>query len=140
MKFKYSGTLALDSQGRMTKRPMLKLELTLKDGRKVYPSGLIDSGADQTMVNIAYAKELGIDLSNAKPRPMNGIASGSVPTFLSTFPIKSVDLDEEITVPACYIDSTNVDILIGQEGFFDTYRIKFEKDHDSFEITKKNEK
>ena len=137
MKFKYSGTLALDSKGRMVKRPMLKLELTLKDGRKIYPLGLIDSGADQTMVNIAYAKELGVDLNKAAPRQMNGIANNSVSTLLATFPLKSPELGEEVVVPACYVDSRNVDILIGQEGFFDTYRIKFEKDHDSFEITKK---
>ena len=137
MKFKYTASLALDTKGHFTKRPMLKLEITTAGGRKIFPLGLIDSGADLTMENIAYAKELGIDLDGAGGKPMRGIGSGEVSTFLSTFPIKSPDLGEEILVPACYIDSNNVDILIGQEGFFDAYRIKFEKDHDTFEITKK---
>jgi len=42
----------------------------------------------------------------------------------------------EIEVAARYIDSPHVDILLGQEDFFDKFRIKFEKDHDAFEITK----
>ena len=89
------------------------------------------------MVNIQYANVLGIDLSKSPERKMNGIAEGAVITKVANFTIKSIDLGEEITVPACFVDSKNVDILIGQEGFFDNFRIKFEKDHDTFEITKK---
>jgi hypothetical protein len=29
----------------------------------------------------------------------------------------------------------SVNILLGQEDFFERYRIKFEKDHDVFEVT-----
>lgn len=135
MKFQYS-TVAntFDTKGHFTKRPMLKLELTSKDGRKIQAMGLVDSGADQTMVNIQYANFLGIDLSKAVTRDMRGISDGALSTKLSSFPLKSVELGEEIIIPACYTDSKNVDILIGQEGFFDNYRIKFEKDHDIFEI------
>lgn len=140
MKIKYTPFFTSDTKGRFTKRPMLKLELTLKDGRVINPLGLVDSGADQTMVNIAYAKELGIDLTNAPQRKMNGIKDGSVDTFIADFPIKPVGLGEEITVSACYVDSKNVDVLIGREGFFDAYRIKFEQDHDTFEIYTSNRK
>lgn len=37
-------------------------------------------------------------------------------------------------IPVGFIDSQSVDILLGQEGFFDEFRIKFEKDHDTFEV------
>ncbi|KKT14841.1 MAG: hypothetical protein UV94_C0006G0005 [Parcubacteria group bacterium GW2011_GWC1_43_30] len=43
--------------------------------------------------------------------------------------------DREIEVPAWYVDSNNVDILLGQEAFFEMFKIKFEKDHDTFEVT-----
>ena len=33
-----------------------------------------------------------------------------------------------------FID-TDVPVLLGQEGFFDRYRIEFEQDHDTFKIT-----
>ena len=121
-------------------RPMLKLEVQLVvDGRKLYPLALIDSGADQTMVNIEYAQKMGIDLTKAPKRPMNGIeGTGAKETFVAPFPLKFADWNEELTVPACFVDSPTVNILIGEEGFFDVFRIKFEKDHDSFEITKRN--
>ena len=136
MKFRYTSTLTPDTQGRLVKRPVLKLELTTASGRKIYPIGLVDSGADLTLVNIQYAEELGIDVRTLKEKLMRGIGAGTVSTFRATFPIKPVELGEEIMVPACYVDSGNVDVLIGQEGFFDAYKIKFEKDHDTFEITR----
>lgn len=134
MKFKYTSTLVLDTKGRFVKRPMLKLELTIVGGRKIYPIGLVDSGADLTLVNIQYAKELGLDVAKLKEKSMRGIGEGTITTFLATFPIKPVELEKEIIVPACYIDSRNVDVLIGQEVFFDMFKIKFEKDHDVFEL------
>ena len=108
----------------------------MANGNKIFPLALIDSGADQTMVNTAYAKELGIDLKQASVRPVNGIV-GAQDTLVAPFTLKFVDLHEELIVPACYIDSPNVNILIGEEGFFDEYRIKFEKDHDTFEISRR---
>lgn len=134
MKFKYTSTLVSDTKGRFVKRPVLRLELTTVGGRKIYPIGLVDSGTDLTLVNIQYAKELGLDVAKLKEKTMRGIGEGTIPTFLATFPIKPVELGKEIIVPACYIDSKNVDVLIGQEGFFDTFKIKFEKDHDVFEL------
>jgi len=39
-----------------------------------------------------------------------------------------------VEIPICFVESPTVSLLLGQEGFFDKYRIKFEKDHDTFEI------
>jgi predicted aspartyl protease len=137
-KFQYTQSLALNTQGDLTMRPMMALEIVLKDGKKVFPLALIDSGADQTMVNIQYAEKMGIDLSNSPVRPMNGIeGTGAKETYVAPFTLKFAKWNEELTVPACFIDSPSVNILIGQEGFFDVFRIKFEKDHNSFEISEK---
>lgn len=38
-------------------------------------------------------------------------------------------------VLAGFIESDAVDIILGQDGFFDRFRIKFEKDHNVFEIS-----
>lgn len=48
--------------------------------------------------------------------------------------IKIDGFSESIQIPACFVDSPTVGLLLGQEGFFDLHRIKFEKDHDTFEI------
>lgn len=135
VKFQYWTSGALNTKGELTKRPMIKVAIKFLSGKKVEPLALIDSGADQTMMNIFYAKELGIDLTNAPVRNMNGIVGGQA-SYVADVQLDLPELNEKVTVPACFIDSPNVNILIGQEGFFDRFRIKFEKDHNAFEIDK----
>lgn len=78
---------------------------------------------------------LGIDLSKARPARFTGI-SGQIDGYrLEKIKIKVDGLNESIEIPACFIESPTVSLLLGQEGFFDQYRIRFEKDHDTFEIT-----
>jgi len=40
-------------------------------------------------------------------------------------------------VPATYLKTSNVVILLGREVFFDAFRIVFEQAHDSFELVKR---
>jgi hypothetical protein len=140
MKFKYSiastksGTLT-DSSGRIVKRPVLWLVLTGKNGDKIDVPAVIDSGADTTTLNIQYADFLGIKLDTDKQRNIMGIGKGNVPVYQSNFSFKIKEMGNELEVPAWYVDSDNVNILLGQEAFFDAFKIKFEKDHDTFELT-----
>ena len=137
MKFRYTSTLVPDTRGKMTKRPVLELELLNARGEFVRNGfALVDSGADTTMVNSRYASLLGVDLTHARTRAMAGIAKGGVPTQVASLRFRIKGSADAVEIPALYIDSENVDILLGQEVFFDTHKIKFEKDHDVFEITK----
>ena len=88
------------------------------------------------MLNIQYAAILEIDLSGAKKKAVRGIGSGQVPTIESKVKFKLTKLNQDIEVPVWFVDSENVDILLGREVFFEEYRIKFEIDHDAFEIAK----
>jgi hypothetical protein len=40
-----------------------------------------------------------------------------------------------IEIEAGFVDSPSVSAILGQEGFFDAFKIKFEKDHNIIEIT-----
>ena len=137
MKFQYWTTSGvLDTRGRIVKRPMLELEFVGKGGSKTNAIGLIDSGADTTMLNIQYADFLGVKLDEKNTRNILGVGNGTVLVYVSTFRFKIKQIeDKEIEVPAWYVDSNNVDILLGQETFFEMFKIKFEKDHDTFEVT-----
>ncbi|MDO8569893.1 MAG: retropepsin-like aspartic protease [bacterium] len=137
MKFQYWTTSGvLDTRGRIVKRPMLELEFIGKDGSKINAIGLVDSGADTTMLNIQYADFLGVKLDEKNTRNILGVGNGTVLVYVSTFRFKIKQMeDKEIEVPAWYVDSNNVDILLGQEVFFEMFKIKFEKDHDTFEVT-----
>ena len=133
MKYKYYGVSPLNTQRKTIKRPMVMVELFGTNGSRE-TLALVDSGADVSLVNLGIAKRLGIDLNDAEKRMMMGIAGGQE-TFLSTLAIQVEGQNEKVKIPVCFIDSPHVGVLLGQEGFFDHYRIKFEKDHDTFEIT-----
>jgi hypothetical protein len=109
------------------------LELTAQGGRVLEVPAVVDSGADTTTVNMEYAKVLGIKLG--EEGVILGIAPGKVKRRMGNLPFKIKNTNLKLDVPAWYVDSENVGILLGEEVFFDSFRIKFEKDHDTFEIT-----
>ena len=134
MKFQYTTTLSTNTKGKLTKRPMIELELIGKL-ENINVLGLIDSGADTTMVNIDYAKVLGIDLERAERKEFIGIGNSPVTTFVSSVTMKVKHFDVPITSTVVFTDSSSVDVLLGQEDFFECFRIKFEKDHDMFDLS-----
>jgi len=133
MKFQYTTTLATNTKGKLAKRPLIELELIGKD-RSIVAFGLIDSGADTTLMNVEYARELGIDLANTRKKEFLGIGNSRVACYLSSVQMKVKHIDTVVTSPVAFTESPSVDILLGQEDFFESFRIKFEKDHDTFEV------
>ena len=134
MKYQYTTTLAANTKGKLAKRPLIEIDL-MNGSRTVHAFGLIDSGADTTLMNIEYARDLGIDLRSARTKEFLGIGNSRVPSFITEIMIKVQHIDTIITTPVAFTESPSVDILLGQEDFFECFRIKFEKDHDTFELT-----
>ncbi|MEI6304753.1 MAG: retropepsin-like aspartic protease [Candidatus Taylorbacteria bacterium] len=134
MKFQYTTTVATNTKGKLTKRPLVELEL-VGNGQTIHALGLIDSGADTTMMNLEYARVLGIDLAKANKKEFLGIGGTRVSCFLSSVSMKLVNTDHTFISTVAFTDSPSVDILLGQEDFFECFRIKFEKDHDVFELS-----
>jgi len=136
MKFEYlSAVNALDSKGRMVKRPVLILELATKDGRICAVPAIVDSGADRTQVNFEYAAMLGV--APGPPGDSVGIGDGTVEGYLGVLPFKIRNTDIAMEVPATYLKSSNVAVLLGREVFFDAFRIIFDQTNNSFELIKK---
>jgi hypothetical protein len=134
MKFQYTSTISTNTKGKLTKRPIVELELIGK-AENINALGLIDSGADTTVMNIEYAKVLGIDLSKSIKKEFLGIGDARVTTYISKVDMKVKHFDKIVTTPVAFTDSPSVDILLGQEDFFECFRIKFEKDHDTFDLS-----
>ncbi len=134
MKYKYSGIYDFSNTNkRLMKRPIIEVEL-FNDGDSIKGAAVIDSGADKSLFNMAYAKEIGIDLTNARKEEFIGIGGTRISCFVTVIEIKIQYIDEKYKIEAGFIESNAVNILLGQEGFFDQNRIRFEKDHDTFEI------
>ncbi|MFA6256844.1 MAG: retropepsin-like aspartic protease [Candidatus Paceibacterota bacterium] len=132
MKYKYLTVLNSDPNGKHFRRPAVDVEL-FGPSQKISTFALIDSGADYCLFNIEYAQAIGVDLKKCKKAATMGVEGGSKEIYLTEIDIQVKNL-EKIKVPVAFIDSKSVNGLLGQIGFFDLNRIKFERDHDVFEI------
>ena len=134
MKYQYTPILANDSKGRLKRRPLVEVELFGPKNSIKIQNALIDSGADNCLFNIDYAKYIGIDLEKCQRQPFQGIADKSSDGYMAEVELSVKHINRKMNILVGFIDSNSVDALLGQEGFFDNHRIKFEKDHNVFEI------
>lgn len=135
MKFKYlTNQFAEDSKGNLVKRPVVEVVLGYH-GTEREALGIIDSGADMTTMSTSIAELLGIDWRACPKRSLMGISGNVQPSYLATVELTIKAIGETLEVPVSFTEA-DIPILIGEETFFDTYRIRFEKDRDTFEIVR----
>ncbi len=131
MKYRYTTITDPSNTNRPSwHRPMVDFKIFgPKDGLNLF--GLLDSGADHTMVSSQVAKAIGINLDRHEQQKIvgvGGIAFGKL--IEADIEIKHL---ERIRVPILFVDDFPY-ILLGQAGIFDNNRIKFERDHLVFEV------
>jgi hypothetical protein len=114
------------------RRAVVDVEL-IGPAKSISTIALVDSGADYCLFNIAYAKAIGIDLEKCQKGRTIGIEGQGKEICMTDLEIQVKNLSK-VTIPVGFIDSNSVIGLIGQTGFFDLHKIKFERDHNTFEI------
>lgn len=132
MKYPYLTVLNNNPNGKHFRRPVIDVEIFGPDC-SISTFALLDSGADNCLFHLEYAKAIGIDLDKCKKAVTVGVEGGKMEIYLTEIQIKVKGL-EKIKVPVGFIKSNSVNGLLGQIGFFDLNRIKFERDHNVFEI------
>ncbi len=133
MKYKYTVTTsALDTRGRYAKRSIVEIEVSCGGSARKFLA-LIDSGADQVTMPSAIADALAIDRDACEPRSLMGITMEPIDGFVAAVDIRVRNQSTTVKAPVVFID-TDIPVLLGQEAFFDALRIRFERDHDTFEI------
>lgn len=134
MKYKYSVVSGQsDIDGSATKRPVVWLEVSNGKHTRSYLA-LIDSGSDHITMSSKIVEIFGIERPGREARPLWGISMEPTGGFVGELTFKLEHQQSAFTAPVVFLDS-NVPVLLGREGFFDRHRIKFEQDHDTFEIT-----
>jgi hypothetical protein len=133
MKFPYMMVYGLfDREGNPVERPMIMIEVRTIDGIIRRIPALVDSGSDKTLINIEYSEDLGIELG--KHELAKGIGNSLVDTRTGHLKFRIDEMDIFLDIPASYIDSESVTILLGQEGFFDRFKISFDRANREFEL------
>ena len=133
MKFRYVKIPTGDPHKKWISRPMISIVLYGPRG-SIIVDALIDSGADRSLFHISLARAIGIDVSKYPKATFSGIESGELHASLCDVKIEILGMRGTTKVAAGFVDSPGVSAILGQEGFFDNYRIKFEKDRDIVEI------
>lgn len=135
MKYKYTVNINWRNPSLPAVRhPLVDIELFGPSG-SVIVSSLLDSGADYCLFNSKYAPLIGVDLNKCTKGGTIGVGGKTViPTYRCELEIMPKYL-KKIKIPIDFIDSDSVNGLVGQTGFFDLHRIKFERSHNTFEIT-----
>jgi hypothetical protein len=83
VKFQYTRTLAVDTRGDRVTRPMIEV-VVQGPKRAVIAVGLIDSGADTSLMNSRYGDFLGIVLNDLPAKQFVGIGGIPVTTHCAT--------------------------------------------------------
>lgn len=133
MKYKYTAVPTNDPKAPWLRQPLIEVKI-FGETQSADILGLIDSGADICLFHIDIAKGLGIDLTNAEVQRVSGIDGTPQEMRMAWVPIQ-VERQDRIVVRAGFIDSPGVRILLGQNGFFDCYKIRFHRAKGFFEIS-----
>ena len=100
---------------------------------------LVDSGADECLFHTSVGIVLGIDVQAGRLRQFAGIAAGHfVNAYMHPIQIQIQGFSEKIDIEAGFTDSDWVSGLLGQSGFFDNYRVTFERFRGRFEVTSRS--
>ena len=122
---------------RWIKRPML--QLTLFNGvRHQQVVCLLDSGADECLFHASIAESLGIDVESGRRKEFAGIA-GSIEAYMHPVEIQVQSFPERVKIEVAFTESEGVHAILGQAGFFENFKICFERYRWRIEITSRPE-
>jgi hypothetical protein len=96
---------------------------------------LVDSGASDIILNAQFAPLPGIALTSTHPQEYQGIGDEPFQAYKHRITIRLQAASEAFTVPCAFIPDLRIDCILGQNGFFDTHKIVFEKYKKRFAIT-----
>ncbi|MBU4299369.1 hypothetical protein KJ636_04965 [Patescibacteria group bacterium] len=123
----------LNPQKLWISRPIIPIRISYKNNF-LNISALIDSGADFCLFHSEIGRKLGFEIEKGKPLKFFGIEGSSINAYLHSVEIQIIGVERSVIIPVAFTESFGVVAILGQVGFFDNFRIKFEKDHDIIEI------
>lgn len=133
MKFPYIKLPGPDSRKPWFSRPLIPIRVYGPSG-SIPLRALLDSGADRALFHESIGRELGLDVPSGPVEHFYGIEGKRVPVYLHRIRLSVDGLPGDIGLFAGFTESPGVHALLGQEGFFDAFRISFERKLGAIEI------
>lgn len=126
---------------------IFKPVIPLKLGNKQNPSktvslhGLIDSGADATILSAEYGEAIGLEVKKGKTGKFSGIGEGRITVYFHEV-ILEVILNVggyQWVAEVGFTYNEGVVAILGQVGFFEKFRVAFDYPKKTIEITPKQD-
>jgi hypothetical protein len=106
-------------------RPVIPVVLEYK-GNSIGYEVLVDSGADMSIFPSYVGEYIGIDIESGEKRQMSGVTGQSEPFYVHKLTIKVGGWPYEIEAGFAKTFARNSYGIVGQEGFFDIFVVKFD--------------
>ena len=98
--------------------------------------GLIDSGASETLLRSQIGEELGIDIESGERVEFQGVG-GITFGYRHKVLLRLVDEKKEHEIKCAFTPLPGIPALLGERGFFENYKVTFEKYKNVFSVTGK---
>jgi len=96
---------------------------------------LVDSGAEDCLFHASLAKLLGVDLKSGPKKEFSGIAKGHpIDGYLHTIELQVYGMTERVKMDVYFTEAEGVHALLGQTGFFENFKVTFERYKGQFEV------
>ncbi len=95
----------------------------------------IDTGADNIVLNAELAEELGLDPTKGEAGQFRAATQDPITAYTHSLKVRVKRDTHTFTAPCSFLPGLNVTGVLGLEGFFDHYKILFERYKNSFELT-----
>ena len=129
--FTYLGTLGMGNSP-VVYRSSVQIDIR-KGDKHILQMAIVDSGSDITLMDFEIAQFLEIDLATCDRVNLGGIIGKSV-GYSSEVSIVVEKFKKEISIPVVFTEELNTGILLGQTGFFDNYKITFDRRNRAFSL------
>ena len=133
MIFPYIKIPTRDPRRKLLSRPLIPVTLFGPKG-SIYIDTLIDSGADMCLFHSDIGRDIGLEIEKGEKEVFSGIEGGNVIVYVFPIYLQIVGMNEKVEVKAGFTETSGVSAILGQEGFFDNFHIKFQRNIHSIEI------
>jgi hypothetical protein len=114
-------------------RPYIPICLRYQqDSANVY--ALVDSGADTCLFHSSVGQALGLDVTTGRLQKFFGISEEGIEVYFHTLKFQIIGSTDLFEIEAGFTPSDGVKAILGQKGFFERYKIIFERYKDRLEI------
>ena len=114
---------------------MIEVEVS-KGDKSFVQVAVIDSGADITVMSAEVAEAIGIDTATCEKKFISGIGGVPQEGFLCDIELKVEKISGFVTIPVLFVPGLQFNYLLGQYGFFEHFRVRFDKDRNIFALMK----